>query len=182
MAPEAREDRGDHPGEPGQPADGDPEERRPLLRVGGGAHRDAEVRAHQEPPERDPGGDGDERPPRGGRRRTRAGRSAVSKVNGRVEGGERPEVVEEVGQEDLGRAEHLGQADGGDRDDEPRGGEQAAHDGGVDEQAGERRHREAERSGDEVGEPPAGDEDDRGRRAASPPISAWAKLMIRLDR
>ena len=86
----------------------------------------------------------------------------------RLEGLEQFEVVEPGRQGDLRRSEDLGDADGGDGEDEARGGEEPADDGGIDERPRGERGGEADAEGEEVRQAEPGDHDggDGGREPA----------------
>jgi hypothetical protein len=87
-----------------------------------------------------------------------------------VEGRVGLELGEARREEDLGGAEDLGHADGGDGEDEARRGEEAGDDRGVDQPPRERGGEQPQGRGDEVGQVVAGHQHDGGGGGEPPDL------------
>jgi hypothetical protein len=165
------EERSHPPHERVEALDGDAEQRGPVGPVGGGADRHADGRAPQEHGE---AGHGDHRGDEGddavgAEDRAAEGELEVERV---LDARGEQRGVEPAREQHGDTGEHLGEPDGGDRQDQPRRGEEAADHGHLDEPAEEEGGRRAGEDGDDVGPPPLGEEqvDEDGRRGTQVPL------------
>ena len=165
---DARQPRGQHPCDQRQATHGDAEKQGALVGVGCGAYRDPDVASREEPGQSEQHEwDHDHHQHVVAAEHDRP--HGEVGVEGRLEGVETGQVLADQRRDpDLGRAEDLEHADGGDGEDQAGGVEEPANDDGVDEGAGGDGNGDPNRHGQEVALVPAPDHDlgDGGGQAA----------------